>query len=104
MSGGVDRLRAAMAGPVLVCGDAGYEDARAIWNGDIDRCPAVVAQCASAADVVAALGHGQEEGLEITVRGGGHSYAGACLTDDGLMIDLSRMRGVHVDPDARIAR
>lgn len=99
-----DALRAQMAGPVLSPSDAVYEDARRVHNGLIDRRPALVARCHGTADVQAAVRFGRERGLEIAVRGGGHNVAGNAVCDGGLMIDLSAMRGVHVDPRARRAR
>jgi FAD/FMN-containing dehydrogenase len=84
--------------------DDQYEEARKVWNGAIDRRPALIARCGSAADVAAALRLGRERDLEIAVRGGGHSIAGWSVCDDGLVIDLSPMRGIEVDPDARTAR
>ncbi|WP_033290642.1 FAD-binding oxidoreductase [Amycolatopsis jejuensis] len=100
----VDDLRATIAGPVLGPADPGYDEARALWNGDIDRRPALIVRCGSAQEVAAAVGFGRERGLEIAVRGGGHAYSGTSVCDDGLMIDLSRMNAVTVDPAARIAR
>jgi FAD/FMN-containing dehydrogenase len=96
-------LRAAMRGRVLGPSDAGYDEARTVWNGEIDRRPVLVAQCLDAADVSAAVRFAQEHGLEIAVRGGAHSTAGMSVVDDGLVVDLSRMRDVVVDPDARRA-
>ncbi|MFC5995666.1 FAD-binding oxidoreductase [Pseudonocardia hispaniensis] len=103
-SGDIEALRAAMDGPVIAPGDPGYEEARTVWNADIDRRPAVIARCASARDVAAAVTYAQAEGLEIAVRGGAHSMPGASAVDDGLVVDLSRMRAVSVDPTARRAR
>jgi FAD/FMN-containing dehydrogenase len=97
-------LRAQIAGTVLSPSDAGYEEARRVHNGLIDRRPALVARCHGTADVQAAVRFGRERGLEIAVRGGGHNVAGNAVCDGGLMIDLSAMRGVHVDPRARRAR
>ena len=99
-----DSLRAQMAGPVLAPSDPAYEDARHVHNGLIDRRPALVARCHGTADVQAAVRFARERGLEIAVRGGGHNVAGNAVCDGGLMIDLSAMRGVHVDPRARRAR
>jgi FAD/FMN-containing dehydrogenase len=93
-----------MAGPVLAPADPAYEDARRVHNGLIDRRPALVARCHGTADVQAAVRFARERGLEIAVRGGGHNVAGNAVCDGGLMIDLSAMRGVHVDPHARRAR
>ncbi|GAA5126206.1 FAD-binding oxidoreductase [Pseudonocardia adelaidensis] len=100
----VDALRAAMAGQVLQPGDPDYNRAALIWNGAIDRSPAVVARCASPADVAAALQWGQESGIEIAVRGGGHNVSGAAVIDGGLTIDLGLLTTVVVDPLARRAR
>ncbi|MGH3857784.1 MAG: FAD-binding oxidoreductase, partial [Pseudonocardiaceae bacterium] len=103
VSSGLDELRATMVGAALLPGDPGYDDARSIWNGEIDRRPAVIARCESGADVVAAVGFAQRAGLEIAVRGGGHAFSGSSVCEGGLMIDLSRLRGVRVDPDRRRA-
>jgi FAD/FMN-containing dehydrogenase len=99
-----DILRPQLAGSVLAPSDATYEEARRVHNGLIDRRPAVVARCYGTADVQAAVRFARERGLEIAVRGGGHNVAGNAVCDGGLMIDLSAMRGVHVDPGARRAR
>ncbi len=96
-------LRNGFAGDVLVDGDAGYENARTIFNSMIEKRPAAIAQCESAGDIRAALAFARENGLEVAVRGGGHSVAGACLSDGGLTIDLRRMNAVAVDPQARTA-
>ncbi|HVM37464.1 MAG TPA: FAD-binding oxidoreductase [Sphingomicrobium sp.] len=85
-------------------GDPGYDDARRIWNGMIDRRPAAIARCTSAADVAEAIAYGRAQGLLLSVRGGDHSAAGAAVCEGGLMIDLSPMTGLEVDPAARIAR
>ena len=98
-----DELRDSLMGDVLVEGDREYERARLCFNLLIDRRPAVIARCVDANDVVAALAFGQARGLEIAVRGGGHNPAGHCAVDDGLVIDLSRMRNVRVDPENGIA-
>jgi FAD/FMN-containing dehydrogenase len=92
-----------LTGDVLVPGDAGYDEARKIYNGMIDRRPSVIAQCESAADVVKAIRFGRETNREIAVRGGGHGVAGKALTDGGIVIDLRRMHAVTVDPEARTA-
>jgi FAD/FMN-containing dehydrogenase len=93
-----------MNGPVVAPGDPGYDEVRKVWNADIDRRPAVVAQCTSADDVAAAVRFAREEGLEISVRGGAHSMPGHAVCDDGLMIDLSRLNRVTVDPETKRAR
>ncbi|MDP8994143.1 MAG: FAD-binding oxidoreductase [Pseudomonadota bacterium] len=85
-------------------GDPGYDEARSIWNGMIDRRPAFIARCRTAEDVANAIAFGRAEALLISVRGGDHSAAGAAVCDGGLMIDLSPMKAVDVDPAARTAR
>jgi FAD/FMN-containing dehydrogenase len=100
----LDELRDSLTGDVLVEGDREYERARLCFNLLIDRRPVAIARCVDANDVAAALAFGQAQGLEIAVKGGGHNPAGHCAVDRGLVIDLSRMRGVRVDPEKRIAR
>ena len=104
MGTSIEQLRAAMVGVVLVAGEDGYDDARRVWNADIDRRPAVIARCTCAADVAAAVRFAVERDLEVAVRGGGHSISGKSVVDDGLMIDLSLMSAVDVDAGARRAR
>src|SRR3954454_23119845 len=99
----VEELRDSLNGDVLIDGDREYERARLSFNLLIDRRPAVIARCIDADDVASALAFAQSSGLEIAVRGGGHNPAGHCAVDDGLVIDLSRMRNVEVDPEAGIA-
>ena len=101
---GLDDLRRSLAGAVLVESDAEYDRARRGFNAAIDRRPAVIARCRGAADVATAFDFARTNGLEVAVRGGGHNPAGHCVLDGGLVIDLSTMAGVEVDPDARIAR
>lgn len=97
-------LREGFEGALLVPGHDGYDEARSVWNGMIDKRPAAIAQCASGADVAAALDFGRAHGLEIAVRSGGHSVAGSSLTDGGMVIDLRRMNTVEIDSEARTAR
>jgi FAD/FMN-containing dehydrogenase len=99
----VTALRGGLRGEVIVSADAGYDAARQVWNGMIDRRPAVIARCADTADVVAAVAFGRERGMPVAVRGGGHSAAGHAVADGALVVDLSAMNGVTVDPDRRIA-
>src|SRR4030095_4495424 len=99
----LEDLRDSRTGDVLVEGDREYERARLCFNLLIDRRPAAIASCVDSNDVAAALAFGQAQGLEIAVRGGGHNPAGHCAVDDGLVIDLSRMRDVRVDPEKRVA-
>jgi FAD/FMN-containing dehydrogenase len=104
MRGSIDGLRAAMSGPVIGPADPGYDEARRVWNADIDRRPAMIARCTSAADVAAAVTFAAETGLEMTVRGGAHSMSGESVADHGLMIDLSQLNQVSVDAQAKHAR
>jgi hypothetical protein len=101
---GFEGLRARFRGALIRPGEEGYDDARRIWNGAIDRRPALIARCAGADDVVEAVRFARERDLRGSVRGGGHSIAGHSVCDDGLMIDLSLMRSVRVDPERKVAR
>jgi FAD/FMN-containing dehydrogenase len=103
ISADVEALRTEITGEVFLPEDPGYEEARTVWNADIDRRPAVVVRCSSASDVSAAIGFARRRDLEIAVRGGAHSTAGKSVVDGGLQIDLSAMRDVTVDPVARRA-
>ena len=100
----IDELRAQVRGDVLSSKDEGYEDARRVYNAMIDRRPAVVVRAANAGDVMAAVDFARENGLDLAVRGGGHSVPGFGTCDDGMVIDLSGMRGVRVDPATSTAR
>jgi FAD/FMN-containing dehydrogenase len=93
-----------ISGSVLTPTDDGYDEARRVHNGLIDRRPAVIVRCHGASDVTAALRFARDSGLDISVRGGGHNVAGRCVADDAVMIDLSEMRGITVDADARTLR
>ncbi|MFE0627852.1 FAD-binding oxidoreductase [Streptomyces sp. NPDC058864] len=97
-------LREALRGPVVTAGDPGYDEARSIYNAMIDRHPAAIAGCVDVADVRTVISFAQDTGLDLAVRGGGHSGPGLCLTDGGLTLDLTPMRWVHVDPGTRTAR
>ena len=98
------RFREAFGGEVITPNDAGYDDARRVWNAMIDKRPAVVVRPSGVDDVVAAVRFGRDHDLVIAIRGGGHSMAGHSTCDGGVVIDLSRMRGVTVDPERRTAR
>ncbi len=89
---------------ILRPGEPGYEEARRIWNGTVDRRPAMIARCRTSTEVAAAVRMGRASGLEISVRGGGHSIPGLSVVEGGLMVDLSPMKGLLVDSDRRIAR
>src|SRR5579859_5494864 len=91
-------LRSRFRGELFLPGDRGYEEQRAVWNGAIDRRPALIARCTGARDVQEAVRFARERELLVSVRGGGHNIAGLAVWDDALMIDLSPMRAVHVDP------
>jgi FAD/FMN-containing dehydrogenase len=94
------RLRGALLRPQ----DPGFEQARSVWNAMIERRPAAIARCSGAADVMRGIAIARQRGIPLAVRGGGHNIAGSALCDDGLVLDLSQMRTVHVDPDRRRAR
>lgn len=100
----VENLRRSIAGTLLLRDDDGYDKARRIWNGAIDRKPALIARCSSTTDVMQAVQFAASHDLLVAVRAGGHSSAGKSICDDGLVIDLSAMREVNVDPTRRIAR
>ncbi len=100
----VDDLAGRLRGSVLTPESAGYEEARKIWNAMIDRRPGLIVRCAGAADVMQAVRFARESGLLVSVRGGGHNIAGNALCDGGVLIDLSGMRFVHIDPMNRTAR
>ena len=100
----VQDLRASLRGSLLVSGEEGYETARRVWNGMIDRRPALIARCKDAADVVRAVTFARERELLLAVRGGGHSFPGYSTCDGGLLIDLSLINSVRVDASARTAR
>lgn len=100
----LDAFQAEFRGRVLTDGDAGYDDARAMWNGMIDKRPGLIAQCRGTADVVTAVNFARDNGLLVAVRGGGHNVAGHASCDGGLVIDLSPMHGVLVDPQRQTVR
>lgn len=100
----VRELQTQVRGLLLGPDDGRYDDARSIWNGMIDRRPALIAQCVGAGDVVACVRFAREHGVRLSIKGGGHNIAGLAVCDGGLMIDLSLMRGVWVDPLAAVAR
>lgn len=101
---GIARFRSALHGELILPGDAHYETARRVWNAAIDRYPAIIARCVDAHDVQLAVEFARNQNLEIAVRGGGHSFPGLSTTDGGLVIDLSSMKNVIVNPQERYAR
>ena len=94
----VEDFRNTLLGTLLGPDDEGYDEARSVWNGTIDRRPRLIARCAGAADVARSVRFARDHDLEIAVRGGGHNVAGTAVCDDGLVVDLSEMRAVWVDP------
>jgi len=100
----VQEFRSSLRGELLGKGDAGYEAARKVYNGMIDRRPALIARCVDVADVISSIHFARTQKLMLAVRGGGHNGPGLGVVDDGLVIDLSRMKGIRVDPAARTAR
>lgn len=92
------------SGELLGPGDEGYDQARRVHNGMIDKHPGLIARCRGVADIVAAVNHARDREAEISICGGGHNVAGRAVTHGGVMIDLSLMRGIHVDPAGRSAR
>ena len=96
--------QALRAAEVLQAGDPGYDTARRVWNGAIDKHPAAIVRCAGVADVIAALRFARQHDLLVAVRGGGHNVAGTASCDGGVVIDLSPLKGIRVDPVRRVAR
>jgi FAD/FMN-containing dehydrogenase len=99
----IESLKADLRGPLLLPGDGGYDDARTIWNAMVDRRPALAVRCAGVNDIRRSVDFARANGLLTSVKGGGHNIAGNAVCDGGLLIDLSRMRSVRVDPEARVA-
>ena len=100
----VDRLRAAFGGQVVTPEDAGYAEHRKVWNGSIDRRPALIARCAGVSDVRTAVRFARERNLLVAVRSGGHSFPGLSVCDGGMVVDLGLMKGVRVDPTSERVR
>jgi len=97
-------LRQSIGGQVIAPEDADYDEARRVWNGAIDRRPALIARCASAAEVATVVSFAVANGLEVTVRGGAHGMGGTAVADGALVIDLSALNQVVVDPESKRAR
>ena len=97
-------LKGRIRGPLLRPGDPGFDEARSVWNAMIDRRPALIARCLGVSDVVACVNVAREHGIPLSIKGGGHNIAGLAVCEGGLMIDMSLMRGVWVDPVERVAR
>jgi FAD/FMN-containing dehydrogenase len=101
---GLKELEASFRGEVVRPGDPSYDDHRKVWNGSIDRRPALILRCAGVADAIAAVKFARATGLSAAVRSGGHSFPGLSVADDAILIDLGLMKGIRVDPEARTAR
>src|SRR5215207_9110023 len=100
----IEALRTSLRGELLRLGDDGYDAARMVHNGMIDKHPALIARCAGATDVMRAVDFAREHQLVVSVRGGGHNVTGNAVSDGGLMIDLALMKGLRIDPATRTAR
>lgn len=100
----VEALRASLRGQLLTPESAGYDEARPIWNGMFDRRPAIIARCVGTSDVINAVNLARDNNLLVAVKGGGHNSAGNAVCDGGIMIDLSLMRRVNVDPKNKTVR
>src|SRR5918993_5465152 len=99
----VEQFASRLRGELLRSGDAEYEEARQVWNGVIDRRPTLIVRSADAGDVIDSVNFARENDLLVAVRGGGHNVAGTASVDGGLLIDLSRMKGIKIDPERRTA-
>jgi len=97
-------FRASLHGELILPDDDGYDSARRVWNGMIDKYPALIIRCANRADVTHAVEFGRLQHLPVAVRGGGHSVSGKSVCDEGIVIDLSQMKGIRVDPVTCTAR
>src|SRR5687767_9246533 len=100
----IDAFRARLHGEVLTPTEPGYDDARRVWNAMIDKRPALIARCADADDIAAAVRFAREQNLAISIRGGGHNVAGLAVSDGGLMIDCAPMKGITIDSQTQTAR
>jgi FAD/FMN-containing dehydrogenase len=99
----IENLKSKVKGNVILPADPGYNEVRKVWNAMIDRSPAIIVQCADAGDVSHSISFARDNGLEISIRGAGHNIAGNAVCDNGVVIDFSRMRKVHVDAEKRRA-
>jgi FAD/FMN-containing dehydrogenase len=100
----IQAFKSAFHGQVFDPADASYDDARRIWNASVDKHPRLIARCSGLADVIAAVNFGRANNLLTAIRGGGHNVGGRALCDDGVVIDLSNLRSVYVDPAKRTVR
>jgi FAD/FMN-containing dehydrogenase len=99
----IDKFKASLRGELLVPADSGYQEARSIWNGMIDRRPALIVQGLGVSDVITCVNFAREQNLTLSIKGGGHNISGLAVCDAGLVLDMSRMRGVWVDQSKRTA-
>ena len=99
----IDTLKASVRGRIISPSDTDYDEARKVWNATIDRRPALIVRCAGTADVIAALSFARNNGVLVSIRGGSHNIAGSAVSDDALMIDLSALKSVRIDPQAKRA-
>src|ERR671916_3130834 len=100
----IEQLKVDLRGELIQPGDKDYDEARKVYNAMIDKRPRMIVRCADVADVVSCVNFARENETLLAIRGGGHNGGGLGVADDGLVIDLSRMRGVRVDPDAKTIR
>jgi FAD/FMN-containing dehydrogenase len=100
----IRKFKQSLRGELILSNDPGYDEARSIWNAMIDRRPALIARCLGVADVVTCVNFAREHGIVLSIKGGGHNISGLAVCEGGLMLDMSRMRGVWVDPATRTAR
>jgi len=100
----VQKFKASLRGELIRPDDGGYDDARKVWNGMIDKRPAMIARCSGAVDIINSVDFARDNKLLVAVRGGGHNVAGNAVCDGGIVIDLSRMKGIRIDPVRQTAR
>ena len=100
----IQELQAGVRGELLRPADDGYDAARRVWNATVDKRPALIARCTGTADVLKMVGFAREHNLVVAIRGGGHNVAGSSVCDGGVVIDLSRMKGIRVDAAQRTVR
>jgi FAD/FMN-containing dehydrogenase len=100
----IQDFKSTLRGTLLQSGDDGYDAARTVWNAMIDKRPTLIVRCAGVADIIAGVNFARDHNLLLSIKGGGHNVAGKAVADGGLMLDLSQMKGIRVDPQARTAR
>ncbi|MCX9082279.1 MAG: FAD-dependent oxidoreductase [Candidatus Methanoperedens sp.] len=96
----VQKFKASLRGELIRPDDGGYDDARKVWNGMMDKRPAMIARCSGAVDIINSVNFARDNKLLVAVRGGGHNVAGNAVCDGGIVIDLSRMKGIRIDPES----